>query len=110
MKSFKTFKEYLSSKGKVVTAPPVEATPDYKGPKEKSPKKGSTKGKNWEVPNVGSKGTPAPYKSGTDKAPKKAEKGGFAHMGDKGLVYEPGDGWYGGKNGVSKSTQGVSGG
>ena len=109
-KAFKSFKEYLSSKGKVVTSPPVDALPDYKGPKETSPKKAATKGKNWEVPNVGKKGTVAPYKGGNDKAPKKAEKGGFAHMGDKALVYEPGDTVQGGKGKVSKTAQGVSGG
>jgi len=109
-KTFHSFQEYMTDRGKVLSKPPVEATPDYKGPKPKSPAKGATKGKGWEVPNVGKKGTPAAYKSGTDKAPKKAEKGGFADMGDKALVYEPGDGWYGGKDGVSKSEQGVPGG
>ena len=111
-KAFHSFQEYLTHKGKVQDKPSVEKIPDYSGPKPKSPGKATTKGKGWEVPNVGKKGTPAAYKNGTDKAPKKAEKGGFGDMGDKSLIYnpDPKDGWYGGKDGVSKSSNGVTGG
>ena len=109
-KTFHSFQEYMTDRGKVVSKPPVESTPTYKGPKPKSPAKAATKGKGWEVPNVGKKGRPGAYKSGTDKAPKKAEKGGFADMGDKSLVYEPGDTAVGGTGSVSKSEQGMPGG
>lgn len=108
-KAFTSFNEYLTAKNKVQTKPPIEKLPDYKGPKPAAPAKAVTKGKGWEVPNVGKKGAPAAYStSGKGRPAQKAEKGGFAHMGDKALVYDPADDY--GTAAVSKKENGVTGG
>jgi hypothetical protein len=88
-KDYWTFKEYLDAKRKLVTTPKKEDVPDYHGPKPTKPDKPAVSGDNWST-GVKPKGTPAPYKGpGTDPGQKKGEKGGFLHMGDKELVYEP---------------------
>jgi len=88
-KDYWTFKEYLDAKRKLVTTPKKEDVPDYHGPTPPKPDKPAVSGDNWST-GVKPKGTPAPYKGpGTDPGQKKGEKGGFLHMGDKELVYEP---------------------
>ncbi len=89
-KKFHSFQEYLTAKGTVLTKPPVEDVPDYKGPKSVAPPKAATKGKGWQVPDVSGKSAASPY-SGPSKnsGPAKGAKDGFADLGSKDLVYEP---------------------
>jgi hypothetical protein len=88
MNKFRTWREYLDNKGKLVEKPEEKEVADYDGPDPKSPEKPVTKGKNWDA--KAPKGDePKPYRaSSKDSTPKKGEKG-FADEGPKDLVYTP---------------------
>ena len=110
--AFASFQEYMDHKKKVKNKPSIEQVPDYHGPQDTKPDKEK---KHKDAGGKGQVGTASGYKSSTSPVdPNKGgkDKGGkgFADEGDKALKYEPGDGWFGGKNGVSKSEGGVPGG
>lgn len=105
--AFASFQEYVDHKNKVKNKPSIEQVPDYHGPQDAKPDKEK---KHKDAGGKGQVGAASGYKSST--APVNPNKGGkgFADEGDKALKYEPGNGWYGGKDGVSKSEGGVPGG
>jgi len=103
------FQEYLDRNKKLKTSSTVKQIADFEGSIETKPAKEK---KHKDAGGKGQDGEVKPYKGGTDaKDPNKGKLGdGFAHKGDSKLKYEPGYGWYGGKNGVSKDENGVPGG
>lgn len=103
------FQEYLDRNNKLKTSGTVKQIADFEGSVDTKPAKEK---KHKDAGGKGQDGEVKPYKGGTDaKDPNKGKLGdGFAQKGDAKLKYEPGDGWYGGKNGVSKSEEGVPGG
>jgi hypothetical protein len=99
-----TFTEYLDSKKKLVTKPPVKKVPDYSSQVPVRPEKPAQRGKSWEL-MVKTKGEPEPYKApGSDKDPglqaakdgsgkkvkglKDGSKEGFGDMGDDKLKFK----------------------
>ena len=86
--AFRRFQEYLKDQKTMVEKPPVEETPDYKGPSSDAPAKAKAD-KMAGGSASDTKGSPKPYSSGKSaKDPNSASKG-FAHEGDSDLKYEP---------------------
>jgi hypothetical protein len=76
--AFKSYKEYLDNRGKLVSAPSTEEVPDYHGPSPKSP----TAGEPQKI--LGEKG-----KLNDVKGPKKAKGGGGSYRSGKGGDMKP---------------------
>lgn len=86
--AFRRFQEYLKDQNNLVEKPPVEDTPDYKGPTTDAPAK-SKADKMAGGSASDTKNSPKPYSAGKNaKDPNTASKG-FAHEGDEDLKYEP---------------------
>jgi hypothetical protein len=107
--AFKKFYEYLDEKNKLHTQPKVKQVPDYEGKIVSSPE---AENKHKEAGGHGMKGKPAPYMGGKNSLDPNKNKmaDGFASKGDRKNIYTPTDGMYGGKDGISKSVEGVPGG
>lgn len=88
MKNFKSWKEYIDERGKLVDKPPVKTVPDFDGKIQTAPEKSIKSGKGWKIDGPKPE-QPKPYSvKNTQNAPA-PEKGGFAEKGDKDLIYKP---------------------
>jgi len=108
--AFTSFEEYLDHKNKLKGKPSVEKVPDYHGPQDTKPSKEKKHKDSGGSGQVGDAKGYKPANSAVDPNKNKKDGKGFADEGDKSLKYEPGEVWVGGKDGVSKSTNGMPGG
>ena len=107
--AFSSFQEYLDHKNNL-KKPAVKKVADYDGPKDTKPAKEKKDKDAGGAGQVGETKGYTPATSPVDPNKNKKDGKGFADEGDKALKYEPGDIWVGGKDGVSKTTNGIPGG
>ena len=90
-----SFREYLDAKSKMIDKPPTETVPDYDGPDPKAPEYSIIPDQlsaDGGKPSTKKGPEQKPYRAaGSDPGQKKGESG-FADLGAKELVYNPGTG------------------